>query len=139
MIQMIKGEAGKDIHGGFGAEGGADERIDQIIHHHAPADDIAEGGVHLLADVGVSRTGAGIDPGHAAIADGREEHGDHGDEDGGDDVAMGLVADDAIDAHGRRRLDDDHADDDEVPQAQRAIEAGGFGLCLSVGGCHECP
>jgi len=38
---------------------------------------------------------------------------------------MGLVADDAVDAHGRGRLDDDHADDDEVPKAEGAMEADG--------------
>ena len=123
----VKGEAGEDVHGGLGAEGGADEGIDEVIHDHAPADHVAESGVHLLANVGVSRAGAGIDTRHAAVTNGGKEHGDHGDEDGGDDVAMGLVADDAVDAHGRGGLDDDHADDDQVPQAEGAMKADGAG------------
>ena len=37
-------------------------------------------------------------------------------------MTVSLVADDAVDAHGRGRLNDDHADDDEVPQTQCAME-----------------
>ena len=71
--------------------------------------------MYLLADIGVCRAGAGIDARHPAITDSREEHGNHGDEDGGDHVTVALVADDPVDAHGRGRLDDHHADDNEVP------------------------
>ena len=52
------------------------------------------------------------------------------DEDGGDDVPVGLVADDAVDAHGSGGLDDDQADEDEVPEAEGAMKAnrgGGLG------------
>ncbi len=37
-------------------------------------------------------------------------------------MAAGVVADDAVDAHGRDGLDDHDADDDEVPEAEDAAE-----------------
>jgi hypothetical protein len=50
-----------------------------------------------------------------------------GDQDGGDDMAAGIVADDTVDAHRGDRLDDDDADDDEVPESEDALQPGGGG------------
>ena len=88
--------------------------------------------MHFLANIGIGGARAGIDPGHAAIADGREQHRDHGDEDGCDDVALGLVADDAVNPHGRRWLNNNHADDDEIPEAKSPIKAYA-GRCTGLG------
>jgi hypothetical protein len=69
----------------------------------------------LLADVGVRRAGTWIDACHSTVTDSSKQHGHHGDQDGRDDVALSLIADNAIDAHRRRRLNNHHADDDQVP------------------------
>ena len=111
-----------DIHRRLGGESRADQRVEQIIHHHAPAGDVAERGMDFLSDIGVGGSGTGIDARHAAIADGGEQHRHHGDQNRGHDVAVRGVADHAIDAHGRGRLDDDHADENEIPQGQRAAK-----------------
>ena len=79
----------------------------------------------FAAHVGVGGAGAGIRARHFAVADGGEKHRDHGDEDGGDHVAACFVADHAVDAHGRDRLDDHDADDDQVPEGEGALEADG--------------
>lgn len=71
--------------------------------------------MHFLADIRISRARAGVDARHTAIADGCEQHRNHGDQNRGDNVAVRLVADHAVDAHRRCRLDDHHADDDQVP------------------------
>ena len=65
----------------------ADHRVEHVVHHHAPAGDVAERGIDLLADVGEGGAGARVGARHAAVADGGEQHRHHGDEDGGDDVA----------------------------------------------------
>src|SRR5574341_675453 len=43
--------------------------------------------MQLLAHVSERRPGTGIGPGHAPVADGGEQHGHHGDQDGSDGVA----------------------------------------------------
>ncbi len=94
----------------------------------------------LLADVGERGPGAGVRARHAAIADRRQQHGHHGDEDGGDDVALAAFVQHAEDGHRRHRLDDDDAVEDQVPQRQRALEALGRGVAGGHGrglrGCH---
>jgi hypothetical protein len=59
--------------------------------------------------------------GHASIANGGEQHGDHGDEDGGDDMAVRDLADDAEGRHGGGGLDEDDAVEDEVPEAEGGV------------------
>ena len=78
----------------------------------------------LAPDVGVGGPGAGIGPRHAAIADGREQHGAHGDQDGGDDVPARLLAHHAEQRHGRGGLDQDDAVEDQVPQTQGTPQVG---------------
>src|SRR6202034_2530068 len=109
-------QEGKNILCELAADDRANQRIQDVIHHDGPAGHVAEGGIQFLANVGVGGAGRRTRAGHFSVADGGEEHGDHGDEDGGDDVAAGVVTDYAVDAHGRNRLDDDDADDDQVPE-----------------------
>ena len=128
----------EDVLRGGAAPDRTDDGIEHVVHQHGPADDVAGERMDFFADVGVSGPGAGIDAGHPAIANGGEEHRDHGDEDGGDDVATRGVADDAVNAHGRGGLNDDDAVEDEVVKLERAAEAG----CVRVGrgrGFHACP
>ena len=117
-------------------------RVEHVVHHHAPAGDVAEGGVDLLADVGEGGPGAGIGARHAAVADGGEQHGHHGDQDGGDDVAAAAIAEHAEDGHRRRGLDDDDAVEDQVPETERTAKltllAGrsGHGRCMGRSLAH---
>src|SRR3984885_468765 len=112
----------KDILCELAADDGANQRIQDVIHHDGPAGDVAESGIEFLANIGVGRAGRRIRASHFSVADGGKEHGDHGNEDGGDDVAAGVVANYAVDAHGCDRLDDDDADNDQVPEGKDAAE-----------------
>ncbi len=109
----------------------ADHRIEHVVHHHAPSGDVAERGIDLLADIGEGRASAGISPRHAAIADRRKQHGHHGDQNGGDHVAMAAIAEHAEHRHGRNRLNDDDAVKNQVPKSEGAPQAGRSGS-----GCH---
>src|ERR1700737_5104705 len=51
----IVGPPWEDVHCGLCAKGGTDQRIQQVIHDHAPPDNIAEDRAHLLPYIGVSR------------------------------------------------------------------------------------
>ena len=81
----------------------------------------------LATDIGVGGARAGISAGHTAIADGGEEHGDHGDEDGGDHVAMGDLADDPEGRHRSGRLNEDDAVEDQVPETRARLRRGAEG------------
>ena len=70
---------------------------------------------------------------HAAIADGGEEHGDHGQQDYRDDVSAGFSVENAEDRHRRRGLDQDNSVEDQIPEAQRALQSHGLGLRLGSG------
>ena len=115
------GHLGKKFCVELAAPDGADQRIQNVIHRHAPSGDVAQRGMNFPAHVGESRTGAGINTRHVAVADRGEKHGDHGDQDCGHHVAARLVVDDAVDAHRRDRLNDNDADDDEVPEASECV------------------
>ena len=108
----------------FGAPDGADQWIENVIHGHAPARDVAERRMQLAPHVGVSRTRAGIHPRHAPVTHGREHHGNHGNQNRGNHVALAGVAENSVRRHGRRRLNHDDAVKDEVPKRQRAAEPG---------------
>ena len=105
------------------APNGADDRVEKVVHEHGPADNIAQQRVQFLANIRVGGTRAGIDARHAPIAEGGEQHGHHGDEDGGDHVAACNIADHAVNAHGRRRLNDDDAVHHQMPQLERPAQA----------------
>ena len=91
------------------APDGTDDGVEHVIHDHAPSRNVAECRIDLLADVGERRTGAGVGSRHAPIADGREQHGHHGNQDGGHDMSVPTVAEHAEHRHGRDGLDDDDA------------------------------
>ena len=116
------GHTGHDILRGRAAPDGADDRVKQIVHEHGPTNNIAQQRVQFLANIGVGGAGAGVNTGHAPIAEGGKEHSHHGDEDGGDHVAAGNIADHAVNAHGRRRLDDDNAIHHQMPQLERPAQ-----------------
>ena len=105
------------------APDGADDGIEHVVHDHAPAGDVAQGGVDFLADVGESRPSAGIGARHAAIADGGKQHRYHGDQNRGDHVPTSAVAEHAEHGHGRDRLDHDYAVQDQVPEGERPSQA----------------
>src|SRR5208282_3692197 len=96
----------------FGANDGADERVEDVVHDHRPAGEITEAGVDFLPDVGVRRACARVDARHFAVADGSEEHGNKSDEDGGDNMAAGGVINDTVDAHGGDGLNKHQPNDD---------------------------
>ena len=104
------------------APDGADHGIEQVIHYHAPAGDIAERGIDLLPHVGERGAGAGIGTRHAAIAEGGEQHGNHGNQDRGDHVPVAPIAERSKHRHRRGRLDDDDAVEDQVPQGEGAAK-----------------
>ena len=127
----------KNILGQLAADDGADQRVEDVVHHDGPAGDVAERGFQFLADVSVGRTGGRIGAGHFAVADRGEEHGDHGDQNGGDHVAASVVADDAVNAHGGDGLNDDDADDDEVEEAEDAAQFYGSAGWRIAGTAHS--
>src|SRR5207248_11619588 len=76
----------------LGAPDGADQRVEHVIHHHAPARDIPDPRMNFLRDVSKRGTGTWIRAGHAPIADASEEHGHHGNDNGRDDVTVAAIA-----------------------------------------------
>src|SRR5260370_36005012 len=78
-----------------------------------------------------------IDARHAAVADGCEKHGHHGEENRGNHMTARLVVDNAEAGHGGGGLDEDDAVEDEIAGAQTALEAGGFDHWLEVR--HQFP
>ena len=86
------GDAGHDVPGSLTAPDDADDGIEEIVHQHGPSNDVTKFGIEFLGDVGESRPGAGICPRHAPIADRREQHRDHCDQDGSDDVTLATLA-----------------------------------------------
>ncbi len=102
----------------------ANQRIEHVIHHHAPSGDVAEPGMNFLRDVGERRTRAGIRARHAAVADAGEEHRHHRDENRGNDVPASTLAENAENRHRRDRLDDDHAVQNQIPKRECAPETG---------------
>ncbi len=126
-------DSGKEIEHRLSAPDGADERVDHVVHGHAPAGDEAECRMDLAPDIGVRRARAGIDARHASVADGGEHHRDHADEDAGDHLSLAGVGEDAVAGHRRGGLDDDDAVHHQVPQAEGAFQTGrGGGV---PGGC----
>lgn len=112
-----------DVSSGLTAPDYADDRVQDVIHQHGPANDVSGLWMEFFGDVAEGGAGARVDTSHAAVADGREQHGEHGNEDGCGDVPVGDVADHTVDAHGGGGQDDDDSVDDEVPQLQGPFEA----------------
>ena len=116
------GNVRSEISRSLAAPDGADQRVEHVIHGHAPAADVAQRGVQLAAHVSVGGAGAGIEPRHAPVTGRGEQHGHHGDEHGGDHVAVRGFADHAVNGHGRGRLDDHQAVHNQVPKRELAAQ-----------------
>src|SRR4029077_19508310 len=58
------GHAGQNVLRELAANHCADKRVQNVIHHHGPASDVAELRMNLLTDVGVGRASAGIGASH---------------------------------------------------------------------------
>ena len=58
-----------------------------------------------------------------------KKHGNHGDKDGGDNVTFAAIAENTEDRHGRDRLNDDDAVEDQVRESEGTPQAeiGGWG------------
>lgn len=105
----------QDIGGCGAAPHRADDGIEQIVHQHRPADQVARDRTYLAAYVGISRACTRIHSRHPPIADGGEDHRRHSEQDRRDDMTTCNIADNAVDPHRRGRLNDDDAIDDQVP------------------------
>ena len=79
--------------------------------------------VDFLRHIRERGTGAGIGPSHAAVADSRKKHSHHGDEDGGDHMAVTAIAECPEGGHWRHRLNHDDAVQYQVPERQRPPQA----------------
>ena len=79
--------------------------------------------MNFLAYVRIRRSRAGIGARHLPIADRREQHRHHGDQDGGHHVAASLITDYAVNAHRGDGLNDHDTDDDQVPEPQGSSQA----------------
>ena len=118
------GNFGKEIQRELAAQDRAHDGIEHVIHRHAPAGNVAERRMNFGSDVSKRRTGAGVGPRHAPIADGREQHGDHRNQNGSDRMAVRTLAHHPVNRHGSRGLNDDHPVEDQIPKAESAAEAG---------------
>ncbi len=105
------------------APDGADQRVEHVIHHHAPTSYIAGSRMDLLGHIGERRTRTRVGSRHAAVGNAGEEHSHHGDQDGGHHVPVPALAEHAENRHGRDRLNDDHAVENQIPQRQRPPQA----------------
>jgi len=102
----------------------ANEWIQHVVHHHAPPRNVSCSWMNFLGYICEGRTGARIGACHAAVADSREEHAHHGDENGGDHVAMTAIAERAKGRHRCHRLNDDDAVQNQVPERESAPQTG---------------
>lgn len=100
----------------------ADQRIQDVIHRHAPAGQITEAWTELAAHVHEGRAALRICARHSSIADGGEQHGDHRAEDRRHYMPVRLVVDDAEAWHRSGRLNEDDAVEHQVPIAKTALE-----------------
>ena len=118
-----EGHCRDEVHRSLAAPDHADDRVQDIIENHGPSREVAKRWVQFPADVGVGRTRAGIGPGHSPVADRREQHGNHADQDGRDHMPLCLLADNAVQGHGGGRLDQDDSVEDQLLQAQDLVQA----------------
>ena len=109
----------------------ADQRIEHVVHHHAPARHIPKPRMNFSRDVRERRTRARIRACHTPVADPGEQHRDHRDQNRRDHMSAPAIAEDTEDRHWRDGLNDDHAVKDQVPQRERAPQA------RSAAGCRD--
>ena len=100
-----------------------DQRVEHVIHHHAPPRDESNARMNFLSDVSECRTRARIRPRHSSVADPRKQHRHHRDQDRRYYVASSSVAQDAVDGHRRHRLNYDDAIQNQIPERQCTPQA----------------
>ncbi len=135
-IRNLITSSAQEVRHRLGAPDGADQWIDNVIHGHAPAGDIAQRGMQLAAYIGVRRTRAGIDARHPSITHRCKNHRHHRDQNRGDDVSLTGITEDSVSRHGCRRLNDDDPVQDQVPQSQSAAQTQRVSRGFGGGGCH---
>ena len=108
---------GEEVDGCAAAPDDADERVDDVVENETPASDVAEAGVNFFADVEECGAAVRVDAGHAAIADGGEEHGYHRQHDHGDDMTARLLVENAENRHRRGGLNEDDAVERPDPES----------------------
>ncbi len=86
----------------------ANQRIHDVVHHHAPPGDVPHGRMNFPRHVSECRTRARVNPRHSPVTDRRGEHGHHGDEDRCDYVTAPAVAQRSKRGHGCDRLKHDN-------------------------------
>ncbi len=131
------GDGGQDGEGdarrhALNGEHGVERVLDglkEIFEKHGPADDESEVRIQFAADVGVHRTGGGIDAGHAAEADGGDGHRDHREQKSRDGVAVRKNLAFTEERDGGDGRSENDAVVDQVPEAQRALEMRFPGCC----------
>jgi len=108
--------------------------LEKIFEEHGPADDEADVGIESFTDVGVDGAGRRVDGGHAAEADGGDRHGDHGEEQCSDGVAVGENLRFAEERDSGDGGSEDDTVVDQIPEAKDAFQVG-----LRGGSRFECP
>src|SRR5260370_24384479 len=98
------------------AKNHTDERVKNVVHRYATTCYVAEPGMQFPTYIAIRRTGAWICARHPAIANGREEHSHHGDEQSRDDMASGYRAHYAKYRHSSCRLDHDDSVNHQMPK-----------------------
>ena len=111
------------------------EWLDQVIKKHGPAREETQVGVESASDVSVSGAGRGVERRHPSIANSREHHGDHGNQNRSDEVPLGKHLCDT--EHGDWRDGHDQHDtvENQIPHGQNSAQAthGPRGTELSFG------
>ena len=140
MTQTKVRNARNEVQCELAAEDGTDQRIEHVIHGHAPSGHVAEDRVQFPAHVSKCRACAGIDTRHSPVAHCGKQHRNHGDQKHCHCMPMRTLGHDSKHRHRRRGLDDDETKQDQVPQAKgttkmRAFSAGATKLGMGNG----CP
>src|SRR5690349_24725517 len=108
---------------GGGNPDGVDKRLQQVVENHCPSGKKAEVRIQAFANVSVGRSRGRVEGTHASVADCRDQHGEESDENDGDEMAVGKLLRNAVERHGRDRLDEDDTVEDQVPEGESAAKS----------------
>ena len=109
-------------HPGFGAfASGTDERDDEVIQKHRPPRDESQVWIQAASYVRVGGAGQWIHAGHAPVTRRGQHHGDHRDQNRGDDMAVGKLLCDAEQRHRSDGHDYHDPVEDQVPQRKNPL------------------
>src|SRR5882672_1583193 len=95
-----------------------DQRIEDVIHHHAPAGYVPCPWMNLLRHIGKGRARARICPGHLAVTDAGEKHCHHGNEDRCNNVPFSTIAQNSEYGHRRYGLNYDDTVKNQIPECK---------------------